>query len=330
MSASRTSIVAMLVAAEIVIVGIALFVLGSGHAGSARSLDFAAAPIAPIAAGNAPVVAVDDPDSRVIVGTSADGRVHVRDLTNAHGWFFNGRATVPKLEVTRTADGVSIVRPAARGANLHFFVGDFTRRVEVDVPPAARLQIARCSGADVSGIEGGVAVHSQDGHITLADLHGSVSGTSDDGSVSASRIRGGSLAIQSGDGHLSLDDVAVASLEARTHDGSIEARSLAIDGASPQAVLHSDDGSIRVDGSFAAGGTYDVSSGDGGIRVRLAPGADLTVDASTNDGRVLVDGAAFDSSSDAGRHTVKLGSGAGNLRISSDDGSIHILTNGAV
>lgn len=330
MSASRASIVAMLVAAEIVIAGIAFYALHFGHAAGARPIDFTAAAIAPVDAGSAPVVAVDDPDSRVIVGTSADGRVHVTDMTSAHGWFFNDRVSVPKLEVTRTADGVSIVRPPSQGNHIHFFIGDFTQRVEIDVPAAARLQIARCSGAEVSGVEGGVAVHSQDGRVTLADLRGTVSGTSDDGSVSASRIRGDSLAIRSGDGHLSLDDVAVASLEANTHDGSIEAHGLAIDGASPKAVVHSDDGSIRLDGAFAAGGSYDVSSNDGGIRVRLAPGADLTVDASTNDGRVSVDGAPFDSSTDAAHRTVKLGSGAGNLRVSSDDGSIHILTNGAV
>ena len=310
MPISRTSIVAMLIAAEIVIAGIALYALRAGHAAGARSIAFAATPIAPVDAGNAPVVTVDDPDSRVVVRTSTDGRVHVTDSTSAHGWLFDDqRATVPKLAVTRTADGVAIARAPERGAGLHFFIGDFERSIEVDVPPAARLQIARCSGADVSGIEGGVAVHSQDGRITLADLRGSVSGTSDDGSVSASRIHGDSLAIQSSDGHLSLDDVAVASLEASTRDGRIEARALAIAGTSPNAVLHSDDGSIKVE---------------------LLPGADLTVDASTNDGRVLVDGASFDSSGDATHHTVKLGSGAGNLRISSDDGSIHILTNGAV
>lgn len=310
MSASRTSIVAMLIAAEVVIAGIALYALRSGHVADARSVAFAAAPATPIDAGSAPVVTVDDRDSRVVVRASTDGRVHVTDLTGAHGWLFsNDRVSVPKLEVTRTADGVAIARAAGEDSGLHFFIGDFTHKIEVDVPPATRLQITRCSGADVAGIEGGVAVHSQDGRIALADLRGSVTGSSDDGSVSASRIHGDSLTIQSGDGHLSLDDVAVDSLEARTQDGSIEARALAIAGASPNAVLHSDDGSIHVG---------------------LVAGADLTVDASTDDGRVLVDGAEFDSSSDATHHTVKLGSGAGNLRISSGDGSIHILTNGAV
>ncbi|HKU80723.1 MAG TPA: DUF4097 family beta strand repeat-containing protein, partial [Candidatus Tumulicola sp.] len=179
-------------------------------------------------------------------------------------------------------------------------------------------------------VEGGVAVHSQDGHITLTDLRGTVSGNSDDGSVSAKHVRGDSLSMRSGDGHLSLDDVAVGSLEARTGDGRIEAHGLTVSGDAPKAVLHSDDGSITLDGSLAAGGSYEVSSNDGSIRVRLGPGTDLTVDASTNDGRVLVDGAASDSPDDSAHHTVKLGSGAGNLRISSDDGSIHILTNGAV
>ncbi|HEY1654761.1 MAG TPA: DUF4097 family beta strand repeat-containing protein [Candidatus Tumulicola sp.] len=328
---SRASIVGMLIAAEIVIVGIALFALHGGRRLHAmHEAAFTAKPIAAIAAGNAPRISADDPQSRIVVGTSSDGLVHVKDLTSDRGVLFSDRADVHQLEVKRTLDGVAISRPDSPGFGFALF-GSIERRVEIDAPAGSHVDIARCAGADVSGIAGGVAVHSQDGRIALADLQGTVDGRSDSGSVSAIRVHGDSLALQSGDGHLSLRDVSVGALNARTDDGSIEASDVAVAGASPHAVLHSGDGSIRLDGSFAPGGTYEVSTNDGSIRVGLPPNADLTVDASTADGRVLVDGSPFErGDGDAARHTVKLGNGSGNLRVSSDDGSIHILTNGAV
>lgn len=324
---SRASIVGVLIAVEIAIAGIALYVLRGGM----HPVQFTAKPVAPIDAGSAPRIAVDDPQSRVVVATSSDGRVHVKDLTDLHGAIFADRVDVPQLDVKRTPDGVSISRPASQGFGLHFEIGSFHRRVEIDVPAGSHLDVTRCAGADVSGINGGVAVRSQDGHVTLADLSGTVDGRSDDGSVSATRVHGDSLALQSGDGRLSLQDVAVAALNARTSDGSIVAAGVAVTGSSPHAVLHSDDGSIRIDASFAPGGSYDVSTNDGSIHVGLEPNADLTVDASTGDGRVVVDGSPVrGESGDSARHTVKLGSGSGNLRLSSQDGSIHIVTNGAV
>jgi DUF4097 and DUF4098 domain-containing protein YvlB len=305
---SRSSLVAMLVAVEVVIVGIALYVVGGVAHG--HRVDFAAKSIAPVDAGTAPRVAVDDVDSRVIVAASNDGLVHVKDLTSAHGTFFNDRATVAQLDVKRTSDGVSISRPESNG--VHLQLGWFERRIEVEVPPGSHVDVARCAGAEISGIVGGVAVTSQDGRIKLADLRGSVRAHSDDGSIYASRVRGDDLALQSNDGRLSLVDVSASSLDAQTKSGSIEARDLEIAGGTqPRAVLH---------------------TGDGSIRVALAPRADLTVDASTGDGSVSVDGQSYRDTGggDAAQHTVRLGSGSGNLQLSSDDGSIHIVTNGAV
>ncbi|MEO6834543.1 MAG: DUF4097 family beta strand repeat-containing protein [Candidatus Tumulicola sp.] len=337
---SRASIVGMLVAAEVLIVGVALYALGGRpggfhgpiFAGGLHDADFVAKSVAPIEAGDAPRIAVDDPDSRIVVAASNDGLVHVKDLTNVRGAMFTDGGSVPQLNVRHTGDGVAISRHESNGSGLHFGIGSFDQRVEIDAPPGSHIDIARCAGADVSAIQGGVAVRSQDGRISLADLRGTVEGRTQDGSISASRVHGDTLALQSANGHLSLSDVAVSSLNARTSDGSIEARGLAIGGGTqPQAVLHSDDGSIRADGSFAPGGSYEISTQNGSIRLGLAPNADLTVNASTGNGKVLVDGSPFENSDgDSVRHTVKLGSGSGNLQLSSGDGSIHILTNGAV
>lgn len=301
---SRATVVAMLIAAEIAIVGMAIYTLGRGgpsFAAGLHSADFAAAPIAPLAAGATPHVVVDDPNSRVVVDRSSDELVHVRDLTRMYGAIFSS-GPYPRLSAVRTPDGVRIARPNGGRAAITIF-GISDQRIEVDVPPGARLEIARCEGANVTGLDGGVSVHSIEGHVTLSDLRGSVDARSDDGYISATNVRGDRLAMESMDGHLSLDNVTVASLVGTTRDGHIEARDL----------------------SVASDATLQTT--DGGVRVRFAPGADVIVDASARDGRITVNGSSDNDSS--AQRTIRLGAGTGRMKVATDDGSIHITTNGA-
>lgn len=282
---SRASIVGMLIAAEILIAGLAIYtVAGHGRtfAGGIHSVDFAAAPLAPIAAGSAPHVVIDDVESRVEVNASNDGLVHVRDLTQFHGAFLSS-AKYSQLTVGRISDGVRIERPQLGNVSLGIF-GFSIQRIQVDVPENARLEIARCSGADVQGITGGVSVHSVDGHVTLADVRGSVEARSDDGRIE-------------------LENVAATSLIADTRDGRIEASGLNV------------------------GGDATLQTADGPIRVALVRDADVTIDASTRDGRISVDGNSLDRD-DVAQRTIRLGGGAARMTLSTDDGSIHILTNG--
>jgi DUF4097 and DUF4098 domain-containing protein YvlB len=302
---SRVTVVAMLIAAEIAIVGMAIYALGRGGTSLAAGLhssDFAAAPIAPLAAGLTPHVVIDDPRSRVVVGTSGDELVHVRDLTRIRGAVFSS-GPYPHLTAARTADGVRIARPD--GGRVTFSLFDISvQRIEVDVPSGSRLEIARCEGADVNGLNGDVSVHSIDGHVKLSDLRGSVDARSDDGYISATNVRGDRLAVESMDGHLSLDNVTVASLLGTTRDGRIEA------------------------GNLSVANDATLQTADGSLRVGFAPGANLTVDASTRDGKITVDGFSGDNDSSAQR-TIRLGAGTGRMKLATDDGSIHITTNGA-
>lgn len=294
----------MLVAAEVLIVGMALYSVGRGgvsFASGMHHVDFAAVPIAPIAAGATPHVVVDDPESRIKVGVSSDGLVHVRDLTEMHGAVYSV-GSYPQLRVARTADGVRIERPGSGRLSIDIF-GFSTQAVQVDVPSAARIEIANCSGADVFGLSGDASVHSQDGHVTLTDLQGSVDARSDDGYVSATNVRGNRLAMQSADGHLSLKNVTVGSLNAQTRDGRIEAEGLSV---TADSTLQTDDGSIHL---------------------ALAPNANLAIDASTRDGRIVVDGNSLDRDDSASR-TIRLGSAGVTMKVATSDGSIHIITNG--
>lgn len=294
----------MLVAAEAVIVGMAIYAVGGRGASLAAGMhrvDFTAASIAPVAAGATPHVVIDDANSRVRVDASSDALVHVRDLTQIHGGVFSN-ANYPRLAVTRTPDGVRIERLRSERSMLYLF-GFSRQAIEVDVPQGARVEIAGSAGADVRGIAGGVTVHSLDGHVTLTDLQGSVDAHSDDGYLDAANVRGDRLAMESMDGHLTLKNVAVASLSATTHDGRIEATGLSVSGS---ATLQTDDGSVRV---------------------ALAPNADLTIDASTRDGRISLDGNSLDADDSTAR-TIRLGAGIGQMKLATADGSIRIYTNG--
>ena len=301
---SRVSVVAMLVAAEVLVVGMAVYAVGRGGTSFAAGMhqtNFTAAAVAPVAAGAAPHVVIDDADSRVGIGVSNDELVHVRDLTQIGGAIFSS-GNYPQLKVSRTSDGVRIERPHAEHRSIDIF-GFSTQAIEVEVPQGARVEIARCAGADVAGVNGGVSVHSVDGHVTLTDLQGVVDGRSDDGYLKATNVRGDRLTLESSDGHLALENVAVSSLLASTRDGRIEADGLSV---TSDATLQTDDGPIRV---------------------RLAPNANLAIDASTRDGSIVVDGTSLDRD-DAAQRTIRLGAGTGRMTLATSDGSIHLLTNG--
>jgi Putative adhesin len=297
-------LVGMLIAAEVLIVGVALYAIRPTGWSGIHARAIAAASLPPIEAGSAPAIAVEDPDSRVVIAVSHDGLVHVRDLSHASG--FTGDTDFPPLQVQRTGDGVSITR-AARHTHWIVFFGSLDERTEVDVPPGSHIAIAKCSGADVDGISGPVNVRSQDGHIELSNVTGTVDADSSDGRIEATNVRTDSLTLHSADGRIILHDVSADTIDAVTNDGRIIATGLSVTGPHAAATLHSDDGSVELG---------------------LSADSNVTIVASTNDGRIVVDGRSYRSDdSDAVGQTVRLGDGSANARVSTNDGSIHITTN---
>jgi len=334
MNSGRTALIGMLIAVEVLIAGFAIWCLGgAGHLSAAgfspHETDYDSKMTATIEAGETPHVVISDPESRVYVNVSPDGKVHVLDRTRVHGFNFSSDRDVPKLNATRTADGVLVERADYNDNWMHFTIGESFQNIEVDVPSGSRVEIQRSSGATVSGLRAGITARSQDGHISLSDVQGPVDARSDDGYVFASNVRGDTVALQSSDGHIELRDVTAQSLTANTRDGRIYGSDLTIaGGAQPRATLHTDDGSMRVAGTFAPSGSYEVSTNDGRVELGFGPSADLTVTASTGDGSISVDGKST-GDDDSHHQTIKLGTGSGNMRVSSGDGSIHLSTNGA-
>ncbi len=303
---SRFALVAMLAAVEVLILGLILSSLHVGASGFHR-VDSDSKSYAPVNAGPAPEVQIEDGDSSVTVTPSTDGLVHITDVRSIHGFTWGSPRNLADLTIARTFTGVTITRHGTGSINGIF--GESSQRTEVQVPTGAHVRITNCSGAKVSGLRNSLEVHSQDGRITLADIQGNVVANSDDGSIH-------------------LRDVVANSLQAKTADGRIEGMNVAIDGDAARATLHSDDGSIILNGRFASGGNYDFSTNDGRVELALSPNADLTISASTEDGHIYVDGSRY-GDGDATAHTIRLGSGTGAMRLATQDGSIHITTNGA-
>lgn len=220
--------------------------------------NFTGKTLTPLAAGDTPHVTIDDPESAVVVKTSSDGMVHVMDMTNVQGLRFPGDSGIPPLGMTRTADGVAISRPYHQ---RFFLMGMSMERIEVELPEGSRLEIRQSMGADVTGVNGGVYVRSQDGHIGLNDVKGTVDAHSDDGSI---RTHGLAL---TGNNTMTTDD------------GRIEL------GFAPGADLNvevgTDDGRITVDGnrvgrdgdSDAAHYTTRLGNGSGSLHAMSRDGS---------------------------------------------------------
>lgn len=284
---SRAGIVAVLLAAEVFLGGAILWCIGGTHGWSVQAaglhrVDEHGRTLAPVDAGNSPHVAIDDPDSKVVITPSTDGKVHVTDAWAGGGWSF-GTPQVHALSVRRTADGVSITREG--GAFHVVFFGWDSERTEVALPPGSYVDVQRSSGAQISGLSGRVRVHSVDGRIEASD------------------IRAQEFVVASDDGRIVLDNVTAPSIDASTSDGRIYATNLSVDGGR----LQTNDGSVYL-----------------GLQ-----NSNLTVHARTNDGSIHLNGERIRRNDDSDGAEYRFGTGGGLLEVSTQDGSIHISTNGA-
>lgn len=312
---SRTLVVATLVAAQVTILGLAAYsirgaISSDAFASGGSGASFVAKTFAPVAAGSAPRVTIDDPNSGVTIGVSNDGLVHVKDDTTFSGVTLRSPHDYPQLTVTQDGNGVHISRPAYHQGWSMFIGFSMSRQhFEVQVPAASSVFVDACDNAEVSDLKNGVTIKALDGRIELTHVDGAI-------------------VAHSNDGHILAEDVTSPSLDLSSNDGWIEARNFTAGGNAPYVRLQSDDGHIAASGLFPAGGKYDLATHDGRINLAFARGSDVTVDASTNDGSLRVDGVR-QHAGDGAQQNLRVGSGGSAMRVHSDDGSITITTNGA-
>jgi len=137
----------------------------------------------------------------------------------------------------------------------------------------------------------------------VSGLSGRVNVHSVNGHIEAANLRVNELALTSEDGSIRMNDVAAPAIGAWTKDGSIRASALQVGGGN----IHTDDGSVMLD-------LHD---------------SNLTVHANTADGSLRFNGRRTTSLNDESTGDFQVGMGGGSLQVSTQDGSIHITTNGA-
>ncbi|GAC1389175.1 MAG: hypothetical protein NVSMB31_04750 [Vulcanimicrobiaceae bacterium] len=322
---SRISTVGALVVAEIMVVGAIIYAL-SGAAPRATAVNIGADRVIGVMnAGDAPHVVVSDPDSRVVLLASSDGRVHVIDRSEIHGFVIHGPKEYPIPRMTRTADGLRIER-ASRGSWLGV-IGESNPRIEVDVPAHAIIDVEKSSGINATGMHGSLYVRSQDGSINLHDVRGVVDAQTDDGHIDAIDVQSAKISLISSSGHLKLDNVTTQNLNATTRDGHITARNMHVDAPGSTVTLHTGDGPVEFYGNAAPDGTYDLSTSDGHIRLDVPELGAYTIHARTQDGSIRVDGHRTRDQDDTAHYDVT-GSGAGKFNLATQSGSITINTTG--
>ncbi len=267
----------MLIAAEMLIVGIGIWSMTSLGAANwsvpgVHRVDFVAPAIAPIAAGNAPVVTIDDIDSHVIISDSNDGLVHVADKTVLHGWLV-GSDKAQVLTATRTPDGVRIFRPEGHGS-----IGYSNGRVLVEVPPQSRVEVIRSDRTDISGSFAYASIHTDDGHISATNLTGNgFDFDSGDGGITISNIaftgNGPHMHLRTADGSVHVSGVfgAPGAYGVTTSDGRVEITLLS--GSNVTVSGSTDDGSIFINGDRHAGAVAKAGNGDAAMNIHTADGS---------------------------------------------------------
>lgn len=288
---SRTGIIAVLLAAEVFVAGAIVWSLGAGSGFSIK-----AAGLHRASASGKTFDPIDAGSTPHVVIDDPDSHVVI------------GVSTDGKVHVT---DASSL---------SGWFWGDTSPRPPLEVARTADgVAISRAAGHGVrievfgfsrERIEVSLPAGSQLDvrRCSAADvtgLTGRLQIHSVDGHIAATDVHSPMLSVDSDDGRLQFDNVSAAAIDARTKDGSIHANGLE-----------------------TGGGTLQTA--DGSISVGLAPNVNLAVHAQTSDGRVTFDGRrASRADDDSSSGDYQVGSGGGSLRVTTQDGSIHILTNGA-
>jgi DUF4097 and DUF4098 domain-containing protein YvlB len=155
------------------------------------------------------------------------------------------------------------------------------------------------------------------------DLAGSVLARSTTGGVTLRRVRG-EIEVNATAGRVELDSVS-GSLEAETVSGALIVRS----GALERAFLTTFSGAVRLEGALSPGGVYDLASQSGDVDLILPPGPGAALDVGTVRGRFTSDfplGAATPTLGE--RFTVRLGSAAAAVRITTYSGAIRLSNAG--
>lgn len=210
-----------------------------------------------------------------------------------------------RIDESQSGDHVIItVRTPHDHMNLF---GGMHRAVHVQVTVPRELDLEATTGdgsVDVQPVSGRVQLRTGDGSIHADGVRGEVSMHTGDGSIDA-RGLDGTLAADSGDGGIHIAG-RFDGLTVNTGDGSVDASASA--------------------GSKMAS-PWSLHSGDGSIDLHIPQDLKAFVDLKTGDGSINLDGVSVNVEGAVERSHIRgnLNGGGGELKITSGDGSIHLM-----
>jgi hypothetical protein len=299
----RGTIIAVLLAIELAIVGVAVVALRGGQpapSSAQRSTAETASgphlveggPHRMFDAGTHPALTVDIGNADLTIITRNASQIDVAVSKSTDFGFL--RATAP---ITAQRDGESIRiattdrRRWSMGGGRRWSVGD-DRMVTVLAPPETQVTVVNAGDIKANGLRAEASFNSIGmGSVTVEDYDAPV------------------LHVASSHGRILLHQIVAARLDATSRNGHVEGTALQVR-----------DGNVESNGRVTLG---------------FATGADTLVTAETSNGRVSVSGftaAAFvttgrkssEDSDDPSSRTVRVGAGNGRLDVHSSDGNINL------
>jgi len=313
----RATVIAVLVGVEIALLyGMAVAVGGGvtvpavGFGGPPAPAGLTAFTPQSFAVGAHPSLAIDVGMADVTIDTHPDARIDV-SVTDA------GRHVGSTASITARSDGQT-VHIVSDQTDFWSFMGD-SRIIHISVPAATAVGIANAGNVIMSGLRADATVvsgahfRSEDG-IRVRDFQGTLSATTDGGTIDIADAVCPDLQITADDGRVTLTHVNAQKIDATSTDG-------------------------RVDGTDLQLRDGHVASSDGRVSLRFAAGSDTTVTASASDGHIDVSGftatpAKFvgsggdDDDDSTSAQTIRIGAGTGRLDVHASDGSIYLSQEG--
>jgi Putative adhesin len=208
-----------------------------------------------------------------------------------------------RIEESQSGDHVT-VNVKMPHENWNMFGGHHEIHVQLTVPRDLDMEVSTGDGAvSVQPVNGRIQIRTGDGSIRADGVKGDISMHTGDGSIDAHGLDG-TLVANSGDGSIHLSG-RFDGLDINTGDGGVTA---------------------EADAGSKMTSPWSIHSGDGSIDLRVPADLKAYVDLKTGDGRINLDvPVTVEGVQERSHVRGNMNGGGGELKITSGDGSIHLM-----
>jgi len=300
MDSRRATVLAGLVAAELVVLGMIFSSLhGFSHHGSiavaSTSSGIPSDVHTTISTSQAPSIILRDDDAHFQIHTAPIGYIRVDETTTTDG---EVSGIAPLSVEHRSYNTIYIGRHEDYSGTMH-------RDIAIVVPLAATIEVDDCKSLTMSDLSGPATIKcSGEEPVAVSDQHGALQVKNDDGRVSIANMTGDRLEVTNDNGSVELTDVRTNVLTIKTDDGHIAGTGIVAGSGSVQ----SDDGNVSLTFAWRANVTVAVKSD---ATITAVPPLQLVQFGDSNSER-----------------QVRFGAGDGRLDVKTDDGSVTLAGGG--